>query len=178
MYVVYMGLTSPNETVLARRVEFFNESGLQFITYHLALFPLAPTVEDEELAGFSMIGAICLVFFVNLLIMVVVSIGGLKRKLKLRGLKKRLEKEMQLREEKRIEAKKREGFELVHPNSPDQKKAKLHPAASAAQLSIIGEDDESNSDIEEDDESCSELSISQVSGQSTPMNQIGNQQKI
>ena len=97
MYVVYMGVTSPNETTLARRVEFFNESGLQFITYHVALFPLSPTLEDEELLGFSMIGTICLVFFCNLLTMVVVSIGLLKRKLKLRSLKKKQEQEIKLR---------------------------------------------------------------------------------
>ena len=97
MYIVYLGTISPNDTKLARRIEYFNESGLQFITYHLALFPLSLTVEDEELAGFSMIGSICFVFFVNLLIMVVVSIGALKRKLKLRGLKKKQESEMKLR---------------------------------------------------------------------------------
>ena len=97
MYIVYLGTISPNDTKLARRTEYFNESGLQFITYHLALFPLSLTVEDEELAGFSMIGSICFVFFVNLLIMVVVSIGALKRKLKLRGLKKKQESEMNLR---------------------------------------------------------------------------------
>ena len=101
MYVAYFGTTEPNDTTLARRVEYFNECGLQFITYHLAMFPLAPTVEDEELAGFSMIGSICLVFLSNLIVMVCVSIGAFKRKLKLRGLKKKQETEINLRQEKR-----------------------------------------------------------------------------
>ena len=44
LYVAYLGYTSPNESRLARRVEYFNEAGLQLITYHLALFPVAPTL--------------------------------------------------------------------------------------------------------------------------------------
>ena len=58
------------------------------ITYHLALFPLAPTLDDEELAGWSMIGTIGAVFLINLIVMVCITIGGIKRKLYLRKLKK------------------------------------------------------------------------------------------
>ena len=59
------------------------------ITYHLALFPLAPNSDDETLAGFSMIAAIGLVFVSNLTIMIWLSISGVKRKCYLRKLKKR-----------------------------------------------------------------------------------------
>ena len=58
------------------------------ITYHLALFPLAPTLDDEALYGWSMIGTIGAVFLINLIIMVCITIGGIKRKLYLRKLKK------------------------------------------------------------------------------------------
>ena len=47
IYIVYLGLSGPHDTHLARRLEYINESGLQFISYHLALFPLSPTPEDE-----------------------------------------------------------------------------------------------------------------------------------
>ena len=87
-YVVYLGWSNPNDTGLGRRMEFLNEVGLQIITYHLALFPLAPTSDDEELAGWSMVGAICGVFLCNLVIMVGITIIGLKRKLYLRKLRK------------------------------------------------------------------------------------------
>ena len=87
LYFNYLGLSSPNDTRLGRRIEFFNEMALQFVTYHLALFPLAPTLEDEELAGYSMIGSVCFVFLVNLVLMVCLSVSELKRKLKLRKLK-------------------------------------------------------------------------------------------
>ena len=90
----YLGLSNPNDSILGRKMEFFNEFGLQFITYHLALFPLSPTLKDEELAGYSMIGAVGLVFLVNLIIMVVLSIVGLKRKLYLRRLKKDRERKI------------------------------------------------------------------------------------
>ena len=68
-----------------------NEIGLQLITYHLALFPLSPNSDDEALAGYSMIAAIGLVFVSNLVIMVCLSISGVKRKCYLRKLKKRQE---------------------------------------------------------------------------------------
>ena len=59
------------------------------MTYHLALFPLAPTLDDEALAGYSMIGAIGLVFLANLTIMICITIGNLKRKCYLSKLKKK-----------------------------------------------------------------------------------------
>ena len=54
----------------------------------MALFPLAPTTADEELAGYSMIGCILMVFLANLSVMVVLTIVGVRRKLYLRKLKK------------------------------------------------------------------------------------------
>ncbi len=89
MYIVYLGVAEPNDEKLSRRLEFMNEAGLQFITYHLALFPLALTMEDEELLGLSMLGSVGLVFVINLIVMVTMSIKGLKRKLYLKGLKKK-----------------------------------------------------------------------------------------
>ena len=88
IYSLYLGLANPHDAPLGRRMEFINEIGLQLITYHLALFPLAPTLDDEELAGWSMIGTIGLVFAVNLVIMLGVTIGGVRRKLYLRKLRK------------------------------------------------------------------------------------------
>ena len=58
-------------------------------TYHLALFPLAPTLEDEELIGWSMIGFVGGIFLFNLGVILVITIVTLKRKLYLRGLKKK-----------------------------------------------------------------------------------------
>ena len=84
----YLGLSNPNDTHLGRKMEFFNEIGLQIITYHLALFPLAPTLEDEELAGFVMISAVGLVFIINLAVMCALNIISLRRKLYLRKLQK------------------------------------------------------------------------------------------
>ena len=81
LYVVYLGLTSPNDTKLGLRMEYVNESFLQLTTYHLALFPLAPTLADEELAGWSMVATIGAVFLINLCVMIVMSICGLRRKL-------------------------------------------------------------------------------------------------
>ena len=88
LYTVYLGLANPNDAPLGRRMELMNEIGLQLITYHLALFPLAPTLEDEELAGWSMIGTLAIVFLTNLFIMLAVTIGNLRRKCYLRKLKK------------------------------------------------------------------------------------------
>lgn len=88
LYVVYFGWANPHDTAIGRRMEYFNEIGLQMITYHLALFPLAPTLDDEELAGWSMIGTVGAVFLINLIVMVCITIGGIKRKLYLRKLKK------------------------------------------------------------------------------------------
>ena len=95
LYIVYIGLASPNDTVMSRRMEIFNESGLQLITYHLAVFPLALTTDGEFDIGWSMIGTVGFVFAGNLLVMVAVTIIGLKRKLYLRKLKKQHEKAME-----------------------------------------------------------------------------------
>ena len=92
LYVVYLGLTNPNDTKLGLRMEYINESFLQLTSYHLALFPLAPTLADEELAGWSMVGTIGAVFLINLCVMIVMSICGLRRKLYLRRLKKENER--------------------------------------------------------------------------------------
>ena len=86
-YVGYLGMAQPHDTTLSRRMEFLNESALQLITYHLALFPLSPTLEDEELCGFSMIGVVCAVFAGNLGVMIVVTIVGLKRKCQLKKMR-------------------------------------------------------------------------------------------
>ena len=89
MYIAFTGYVGPNDTKLARRMEYLNESFLQMTTYHLALFPLSPTLADEELAGWSMVGFICAVFLCNLVVMLVLSVCGLRRKLYLRKLKKK-----------------------------------------------------------------------------------------
>ena len=74
---------------MARRVEYFNEVCLQMITYHLALFPLFRTVNEEETSGWSMVGVMVFVFVANLSVMIVMTIQGLKRKCKLKSLKKK-----------------------------------------------------------------------------------------
>ena len=61
-YMVYVGYTEPHDTTVGRRQEFMIEIFLQITTYHLALFPLAPTLEDEQLAGWTMIGTLGAVF--------------------------------------------------------------------------------------------------------------------
>ena len=76
----------------------------------MALFPLALTIEDEELFGLSMLVSVGLVFFINLVVMVTLSIKGLKRKLYLKGLKKKAEQRkkeaaearQQVEDEKRV----------------------------------------------------------------------------
>ena len=73
IYVTYLGYADVNDTPLARRMEFFNEIGLQLITYHLALFPLCLTLEGEELLGWSMIGLVGFVFIGNMFVMVINS---------------------------------------------------------------------------------------------------------
>ena len=100
IYIVYMGATSPNDTPLGKRTELFNESFLQLVTYHLALFPLALTLADEELLGWSMVGFIGFVFLANLVIMLTITVINLKRKCFLRKLKKQHEAKMKARQEK------------------------------------------------------------------------------
>lgn len=89
MYVVYLGTAEPNDTMVGRRVEYFNEAGLQIVTYHLALFPLALTIDGESMLGWSMIGWIVLIFIVNLGVMLTMTIIGIRRKLYLKNLKKK-----------------------------------------------------------------------------------------
>ena len=69
-------------------MEYFNEFGLQVITYNLAVFPHALTVADEMFQGWIMIGVIGFVFAMNLLVMVTTTLINLKRKLRLKSLKK------------------------------------------------------------------------------------------
>ena len=70
-------------------------------TYHLALFPLAPTLADEELIGWTMIGFVGGIFLLNLGVILVTTIVTLKRKLYLRGLKKKQASAVQDMPEKR-----------------------------------------------------------------------------
>ena len=90
LYFFYLGYVSPNETKLSQRQEFFNEVGLQIVTYHLALFPLTLTVDLEIMEGWSMIGAVGLIFFVNLSIVVFMTLINLRLSI----LKKRYQKRM------------------------------------------------------------------------------------
>lgn len=89
VYVGYMGAFRPQDSTMGRRMEYLNECGLQLITYHLALFPLSPSLDDENLAGFSMIGTVCAVFVGNLGVMIVMTLLGVKRKLYLRKLRRK-----------------------------------------------------------------------------------------
>ena len=70
-------------------MEYINESLMQMTTYHLVLFPLVLTLADEEIAGWSMIGFVGVIFLFNLTVILVITIVTLKRKLYLRGLKKK-----------------------------------------------------------------------------------------
>ena len=88
LYWIYLGYSSPNDTKLARRMEYFNEFGLQVITYHLGVF-LATKVEAEFIYGWSMIGMVGLVFVGNITVVIIVSLAGIFRKIKLCSLKKR-----------------------------------------------------------------------------------------
>ena len=94
LYLVYFGHVRSHDSALARRMEFFNEVGLQLTTYHLALFPLMLTVQDESIAGWIMIAFICGIFFFNLTVIVVISVQAAKRNCYLSGLKKKHAKAM------------------------------------------------------------------------------------
>ena len=87
-YWVYLGEADPQDTLMGKRMEFFNETGLQVVTYHLALFPLMQTADSEAMLGWSMIGAVVLVFIFNLCVMLTLTIKGACRKLYLKRLKK------------------------------------------------------------------------------------------
>ena len=81
-------------------MEYINESLMQLTVYHLALFPLAPTLSDEELIGWSMIGFVGAIFLFNLGVILVITIFTLKRKLYIRGLKKKQDLAMKDMQEK------------------------------------------------------------------------------
>ena len=92
MYLVYFNYARSHDTNISRRIELMNEVCLQLVTYHLALFPLALTLDDEEMFGWSMIGFIFANFFLNLSIILMITLSAIKRKLYLRGLKNKFEK--------------------------------------------------------------------------------------
>ena len=96
LYWIYLGYSRPNETKLARRMDYFNEFGLQIITYHLGVFYHATEVEAEANYGWSMIGMVGLVFVCNLIVVILMSLASIIRKLKLVMLKKRYEKKIKL----------------------------------------------------------------------------------
>ena len=81
-------------------MDYFNEFGLQIITYHLGVFYHATKVEAEVNYGWSMIGMVGLVFVGNLIVVIIVSLAGILRKLKLVVLKKRYQKKIKLLQEK------------------------------------------------------------------------------
>ena len=89
VYIAYFGSARPLATTLARRLEYFNEIFLQLASYHLILYPLSVSLEDEKIMGWSMIGFIVSVFTVNLGVILVINFIALKRKLYLQRLKKR-----------------------------------------------------------------------------------------
>ena len=88
VYWVYLGYARPNDTKQARNMEFFNEFGLQVITYNLAAFPHALTAADEAFQGWIMIAVIGIVFASNLVVMVVMTLTQLKRKFRLKAKRK------------------------------------------------------------------------------------------
>ena len=145
MYVVFVGVISPNDSKLSRRVELFNECGLQFTTYHLALFPLAPTTADEELAGWSMIGTVGIVFVVNLGLMVVMTLSGLKRKCYLKKIKKTHDTAVAKMKLERLQ--KLAAFRMFGPQKPELNPSKESIIAlqqqNAIRLDSISEDDSS-----------------------------------
>ena len=87
IYLTYFGIAQAHDTPISRRIEYFNEVGLQVTTYHLALFPLV-SLKDEEIFGWSMIGCIGAVFATNLIIIIIITLVTVKRKLYLKKLKK------------------------------------------------------------------------------------------
>ena len=88
VYIIYFANASPHDTRLARRQEYFNEASLQLATYHLTLFPLAVSFEDENIMGWSLIGFVGSILVVNLTVILISNIQALRRKLFLRKLKK------------------------------------------------------------------------------------------
>ena len=103
LYTVYLGYSRPHDTPMSRKIEFFNEAGQQLCTYHLCLFPLVISLDDEYHFGTSMIYVTGGILAINLLIIMYVSCGAVRRKLYLRGLKKKHEKRMKEFEERRLE---------------------------------------------------------------------------
>lgn len=96
IYIVYFGTAQPHDSTLARRLEYFNEVALQLTVYHFSLFPLAVSLEDEKMMGWSMIGFVGSIFIFNLGVILVSNCLALKRKLYLRRLKKKQETEIAL----------------------------------------------------------------------------------
>ena len=94
LYWIYLGYSRPNETKLASRMDYFNEFGLQLVTYHLGVFYHATKVEAEVNYGWSMIGMVGLVFVGNLIVLIFMSLASIIRKLKLVVLKKRYQKKI------------------------------------------------------------------------------------
>ena len=94
VYWVYLGYAKPNDTKQAQNMEFFNEFGLQLITYNLAVFPHSLNADDELLYGWIMIAVIGTVFAINLVVMVVTTVGNVKRKLSLKAKRKKNIKRM------------------------------------------------------------------------------------
>ena len=74
VYWLYLGYANPNDTKQSRNMEFFNEFGLQLITYNLAAFPHSLTPADELLQGWVMIAVIGAVFASNLIVMVITTL--------------------------------------------------------------------------------------------------------
>ena len=75
-------------------MEFFNEFGLQVITYFLAVFPHSVTVADEMLCGWIMIGVVGFVFVSNFMVMICATLINLKRKIRMKRLKKIYERRL------------------------------------------------------------------------------------
>ena len=92
LYIIYFGYANPHEGKVHRRMEYFNEISLQLTSYHLCLFPIVQTLEDEQMFGWSMIGFIVGIFALNLIAVLVMAIITIKRKLYLRKLRKKWER--------------------------------------------------------------------------------------
>ena len=102
LYTDYLGYSRPHDTNISRRIEVMNEVGLQLCTYHLCLFPLSISLDDEYHFGTSMIYCVGGILAINLIIIMRITFGAVKRKIYLKGLKKKHDKRMKEYEEKRL----------------------------------------------------------------------------
>ena len=102
LYIDYLGYSRPHDTKLSRNIEIMNEVGLQLCTYHLCLFPLVLNLDDEYHFGTSMIYCVGGILGINLLIIMSITFSAVKRKLYLKGLKKKHDKRMKEYEENRL----------------------------------------------------------------------------